>query len=97
LVNRHRGLHRDPFLMYDDLVHTKKPMAITFTELQEIYKEAREIFKSSISWKAKYDLIFSDRISKKVSFDWYDPDTSYEEDVTYFMMGFDSYMNEMDT
>jgi len=69
-------------------------MTITFTELQQVYKDAKEIFESSISWKAKYDLIFSDNISKKVSFDWYDPDTSYEEDVTSFMKGFDSYMNE---
>jgi hypothetical protein len=69
-------------------------MTITFTELQQVYKDAKEIFESSISWEAKYDLIFSDNISKKVSFRWYDPDTSYEEDVTYFMKGFDTYMNE---
>jgi hypothetical protein len=69
-------------------------MTNTFTELQKVYKDAKEIFESSISWEAKYDLIFSDNISKKVSFCWYDPDTSYEEDVTYFMEGFDTYMNE---
>ena len=84
-------------MLYTNLTNATEPMATTFAELQEIYKEAKEIFESSISWKAKYDLIFSDRISKKVSFDWYDPDTSYEEDVTYFMKGFDSYMNEKDT
>jgi hypothetical protein len=69
-------------------------MTITFTELQQVYKDAKEIFESSISWEAKYDLIFSDNISQKVSFRWYDPDTSYEEDVTYFMEEFDTYMNE---
>lgn len=69
-------------------------MEISFPELKEVYKEAKEIFGSSISWEAKYDLIFSDRISKKVSFSWYDPDTSYEEDVMAFMDAFDHYMGE---
>ena len=67
-------------------------MEISFPELKEVYKEAREIYDSSLSWEAKYDLIFSDRISKKVSFSWYDPDTSYEEDVTAFIQAFDEYM-----
>ena len=67
-------------------------MEISFPELKEVYKEAREIYDSSLSWEAKYDLIFSDKISKKVSFSWYDPDTSYEEDVTAFIQAFDEYM-----
>lgn len=66
--------------------------AVSFEELKAIYKEAQEVFDSSISWEAKYDLIFSERISKRVSFDWYDPDTSYQEDVTAFMKGFRYYM-----
>lgn len=69
-------------------------MTLTFEELRRIYKEAREIYESSISWRAKYDLIFSDRISQRVSFEWYDPDTSYEEDVTSFMNGFEYYMGD---
>jgi hypothetical protein len=69
-------------------------MKISFPELKEVYKEARAIYDSSVSWEAKYDLIFSERISKKVSFSWYDPDTSYEEDVTAFMNAFDEYMGE---
>jgi hypothetical protein len=70
-------------------------MAISFSELKEVYREAKEIYDSSILWEAKYDLIFSERISKKVSFSWYDPDTSYEEDVTAFMNAFDYYMGNI--
>lgn len=44
-------------------------------------------------WSDVYDTIFSDDISKKalgiVSFDWYDPDTTYYEDVMAFMSAFD--------
>jgi hypothetical protein len=70
-------------------------MAISFSELKGVYREAKEIYDSSISWEAKYDLIFSERISRKVSFSWYDPDTSYEEDLTEFMRAFDYYMGNI--
>ncbi len=73
--------------------------SLSYRELLDIYAEAKEIYNSGISWKAKYDLIFSDRISKRVRFDYYDPDTSYpavmttyEEDVTAFVMAFHDYM-----
>ncbi len=45
-------------------------------------------------WSDVYDLIFSERISKSalgiVPFDWYDPDTTYYEDVMAFMSAFDN-------
>jgi hypothetical protein len=69
-------------------------MTITFEELQRVYQEAKKIYSSIISWKSKYDLIFSDNISAKISFNWYAPETSYEEDVSAFMKGFHEYMNE---
>lgn len=55
-------------------------------ELDEIYFKAKAIVESGMSWEAKYDLIFSEEISRKFSsiargFDYYDPDTTYEEDV----------------
>jgi hypothetical protein len=46
-----------------------------------------------VSWEKAYNAIFSDRVSKRVyellrrigsSMDYYDPDTSYEEDVRAF-------------
>jgi hypothetical protein len=60
-----------------------------------IYEEAVHIYTSDVEWEEKYDKIFSDEISKKVYhlFDWYDPDTSYEEDVTAFMIAFKNYID----
>ena len=55
-------------------------------EINEIYFKAKTIVESDMSWESKYDLIFSEEISRKFSsiargFDYYDPDTTYEEDV----------------
>jgi hypothetical protein len=63
-----------------------------FEELSKVYREANSIYESKLSDEAKYDLIFSKKISQKVPFSWYDPDTSYEEDVRYFMDAFREYM-----
>lgn len=51
---------------------------------------AKAIRDSGADWETKYDLIFSDDISVAVrrtgvGFDYYDPDTSYEEDVRAFV------------
>ena len=58
-------------------------------ELKDLHKQVNEIFNSSVDWEVKYDLIFSKRVSGKIndliSLDYYDPDTSYEEDVTAFV------------
>lgn len=60
-----------------------------YIELQDLYKQAIEIFESELPWETKYDLIFSERISRAIhnmiSLDYYDPDTSYEEDVKAFI------------
>ena len=64
-----------------------------YQELIKIYNKAKIIVASTLSWEAKYDLIFSEEISRKVRFDWCDPDTSYQEDVEAFMKGFDEYMS----
>jgi hypothetical protein len=72
-----------------------KPMAKqpTFDELHLIYNEARKIFDSNLSWEAKFDLIFSENVSRKVELDWaMDADYSCEDDVTAFMDEFDRYM-----
>lgn len=60
---------------------------------QKIYETAKLIFTNErLTWEEKFAFIFSDNISKQVHFDYYDPDTSYEEDVISFMDGFDEYM-----
>lgn len=82
--------------LVDDVIEaTKESMngvELTYEEKVKIYEEAKGIFSSSISWEEKYDLIFSNNISKKMDFDWYDPDCGYDDDVIAFMNAFDSYM-----
>lgn len=48
------------------------------------------------AWKKLYDKVFSDEISRAIcnkfpNFDWYDPDTSYYEDVNAFIEAFKNY------
>jgi hypothetical protein len=61
----------------------------------KIYNKALKIFNSELDWKDKYDLIFSEDISLKFNFEWYDPDTSYEEDITAFMSALTEYMKKI--
>lgn len=56
----------------------------------ELARKASQIANSDASWQTKYDLIFSSDISEKikkteVSCPYYDPDTSYEEDVLAYV------------
>jgi hypothetical protein len=69
---------------------------MSYNELVEIYSKAKKIVASDLSWSVKYDLIFSDEISKKVSFDWFDPDMDYEDDVCAFMCAFNEYFKEQE-
>ena len=66
-------------------------------ELQRLYFKAEGIIESDMSWEAKYDLIFSPDIYQNVrklarGFDYYDPDTTYEEDVMAFFNDFKEYL-----
>lgn len=67
--------------------------------LMLIYKMDK-IVNSEIDEKLKYNLVFSKNISDKIykifkelniSFDYYDPDSSYEEDVLAFYQAVKSY------
>lgn len=73
-------------------------METTLEKLNELYNEAIQIFESDLPWDTKYDLIFSEHISRKVydmiHLDYYDPDTSYEEDVTAFIQAFKDKMGK---
>ena len=48
--------------------------------------DATAILNSEASWEMKFNLIFSDELSSRANalfkLDYYDPDTSYEEDLT---------------
>lgn len=66
--------------------------------------EVYEVANSEMLWKRKFELIFSDSISEQVrkwlnelelSFDWYDPDTSYEEDVKAYVRGLEDLEREL--
>jgi len=63
-----------------------------YIELKQLHKRAKRIIASDLEWNQKYDLIFSEEMSDKVKFDWYDPDMDYEDDVMAWMNGFDEYM-----
>jgi len=69
---------------------------MNYEEINEIYQKAKRIVASDLDWKEKYDMIFSDEISMKVQFDYYDPDMDYEDDVLAFMNGFDEYMKKQE-
>lgn len=64
-------------------------------ELNFIYNNALKIYESNtLTFEEKYHLIFSDDISLKTNFDWYDPDTSYEDDVNAYMSAFTEFMEK---
>lgn len=57
-------------------------------EFIQLAYEVDRICDSMASWETKYDMVFSDEVSIRmhelVTFDYYDPDTTYEEDVRAF-------------
>jgi hypothetical protein len=68
----------------------------SFDFIKSIYDKAKKIYEAEdLDDEEKYDMIFSDEISRKVSFDYYDPDTTYEEDVAAFMRGFEEYIETL--
>lgn len=68
---------------------------MNYKEKMEIYERAKRIVASDLQWDEKYDMIFSEDISRKFSLDYYDPDTSYKEDVMAFMNALDEYMGKL--
>ena len=69
---------------------------MNINEKIEIYNKAVRIWEADdLSDDEKYDLIFSDEISRNFNFDWYDPDTSYEEDVNAYMWALEEHINKL--
>ena len=70
-------------------------------EFKYLYAHARRIVQLELDWEVKYDLIFckavSSRIFKIVNLDYYDPDTSEEEDVRAFMSACEQKMQELES
>ena len=67
---------------------------MNYEEKNKIYETAQRVVTSDLEWQDKYDMIFSDGISSMFSLDYYDPDTSYEEDVMAFMNALDEHMKK---
>jgi hypothetical protein len=72
-------------------------------KLREILLVCEEIQSSSFHDEEKYDLIFSKNVSRQVfslcremgnSLDYYDPDTTYEEDVSAFVNALSDYIDD---
>ena len=67
-----------------------------YEEKKEIYERAKRIIASDLEWDEKYDMIFSEEVSRKFNLDYYDPDCGYEDDVMAFMNALDEYMRKQD-
>ena len=61
---------------------------MNYEEELKIYERAKRIIESDLEWREKYDMIFSEEISRKVKFDYYDPDCDYEDDTMAFYKAF---------
>jgi hypothetical protein len=63
-----------------------------FKKLTKLFYKAEKIVNSDvISWSEKYDLFFpgiSRKVSSIICIDYYDPDTSYEDDVLAYFSAF---------
>lgn len=69
-------------------------------KLKKIRAKCERIVDSNLEWDEKYDLIFSEDISLTVfdliKLDYYDPDTSYEEDVQAFVQALKDKVSRLD-
>lgn len=71
------------------------------SKIQRLMNEDEKV----INWELKYDLIFSEKFSRKVfslikelgtSLEYYDPDSSYEEDLRAFSEALSSKLVELE-
>ena len=79
---------------------------LSYSKLLAVHSLANTIHcNTDITDEVKYDLIFSDKISRFVfnffntirsPLEYYDPDTSYQEDVDAFMSAFNEKINSLD-
>lgn len=74
---------------------------MSFEKLKTILQVCDEIQDSHLTAEEKYDLIFSEQVSRQVfmlcremgrPLDYYDPDTTYEEDIRAFVSALRGYI-----
>jgi hypothetical protein len=77
-------------------------MTSTIDKITRYLTLADEVFRiadSNASAETKYDLIFSNALSHALAemfqIDYYDPDTSYEEDVAAYVAALDAKCSEL--
>lgn len=66
--------------------------------LEGLLRELTHIKNSSVlGWDDKYDICWKikDKMFEVCSFEWYDPDTSYEEDFMAFYLAAKEYIGEL--
>ena len=65
----------------------------------ETVRQMREVFTSDADWPTKYELIFplarEARESSGVTVDYWDPDTTYEEDATACYQAYEAKAREL--
>ena len=64
--------------------------------IKDTYRQCSRIYNSELDWEEKYDLIFGVYKRSQVRFEWCDPDTTYEEDLHHFMLGFELYIDRLE-
>ena len=69
-------------------------------EIEIINRDVKQIIDNDgLEWSEKYNMIFSSNISLRVfeliNLDYYDPDTSYEEDVMAFASALNEWVNRV--
>lgn len=71
--------------------------------LKQFKKLARKTIEirdnQELTWEEKYDLIFSEKVVAKISLtgikvEWYDPDTTHEEDVRAYVDAVEYRLNQ---
>lgn len=75
-----------------------------YDELLNLNNKVQQLIKDDVDWEIKYDLIFSKNVSRRIftllselniRLDYYDPDTSYEEDALAFANALNEKIEEL--
>lgn len=81
-----------------------------YSKLKAVHQKANDVYNYAVNncedfdfdniWEQTYDIIFSEYISGFVfksvkSFDYYDPDASYYDDVSAFITAFNELMENV--
>ena len=95
-------------LVQPDLVGTQSyHLSLRENQLSQLHADCclaihmAAIEEHTLDWESKYNAIFAMRIPEQfrqlgLSFDWYDPDTSYEDDVRAFISAVEQFLPKVE-